>query len=183
MAGVALQLRNCDKHLEKDFQRGRASLELARGMLKHCRAESRSSILDLRDGLLEKMMLHDAIQESVFPLIEECGAKFEFVLNGEARRLNQTLERHILRIAKEAATNAARHANPSHILIELFYGSAELSLKIEDDGSGFLVDNLPKSERFGVRGLQERVTRMNGKISIVSEIGCGTKICVTVPIN
>ena len=178
LAGVALQLRSSLKQIEAGPQKGRSALELAQGMLRYCRDESRNSILDLRGGLLEKMDLPAALREALQPLAEECGAVLEVEVSGMPRRLKQYAERHLLRIAKEAATNAVRHAAPGRLRVELAYGPAELSLTIRDDGAGFDVDGLAKSERFGLQGMRERANRIHAKINIQSRPESGTTVCV-----
>ncbi len=178
LAGMALQLQSSAKQLEIDPNRGKEALRLAQGMLKHCRYESRNSILDLRGGLLEKMDLPAALRESIRPLAEECGAELEVEVAGVPRRLRQFAERQLLHIAKEAATNAARHATPHRIRVEIEYLPGALRLEVVDDGTGFAVDRLAKAERFGLQGMRERANRLHGMLGIESSIGAGTTIRV-----
>ena len=178
LAGMALQLQSCTKQIDANLERGKEALKLAQGMLRHCRDESRNSILDLRGGLLEKMDLPSAIGKSIQPLADECGAALEVDVKGEQRRLKQFAERHLMRMAKEAATNAARHASPKRIRVELEYRPDALALRVVDDGAGFSVDQLPKSERFGLQGMRERANRIGATIEIGSDVGQGTTMRV-----
>ncbi|MEM6884801.1 MAG: ATP-binding protein, partial [Verrucomicrobiota bacterium] len=146
------------------------------GMLRHCREESREAIMDLRGGLLEKMDLPAALRKELPVLVEECRAKLEVTVTGEIRRFQAKAERHIFRIAKEAVTNAVRHASPSNIEVELHFRPKAFELLIEDDGIGFEVERLSKSERFGLQGMRERANRVQGLIEIKSSRGQGTLV-------
>lgn len=90
-------------------------------------------------------------------------------------------ERNLLLIAKEAATNAARHAKPSTLSVELVFADDVLSLRIVDDGQGFAVDHLPKAGRFGLQGMHERINQLNGSIQIKSALDKGTAVGLNIP--
>lgn len=178
LAGLALQLQSCLRQLDVGVEKGRDALKLAQGMLRYCRDESRSSILDLRGGLLEKMDLPSALRESIQPLADECGAKVEVEVQGVARRFKPFAERHLLRVAKEAATNAVRHAKPSVLSIRLRFEPAAFQMEVADDGGGFDAASLHKSERFGLQGMHERINRLHGTLSVESVPGQGTTVGV-----
>ncbi|VGO22432.1 Sensor histidine kinase LiaS [Pontiella sulfatireligans] len=176
-----------EQHLEKagsevvkDAARNRKAIDVVRSMLAYCSEESRSSILDLRGGVLERMDLSAALQETLEPLARECGARLDFLVKGEPRRLKQVAERNLLLIAKEAASNAARHAKPGRIGVELAYSGSGLALRIEDDGCGFSVDGVPKVGRFGLQGMHERINHLEGTIQVKSRLGEGTSIQVEI---
>lgn len=181
LAGLTLLLKSCAKQLDGNLEKGKETLRLAQGMLRHCRTESRGSILDLRGGLLEVMDLPAALDKLIQPLADECGAELRVTISGSTRRLKPFAEHHLLRMASEAATNAARHASPKLISVALDYQPAALSLTVSDDGAGFGVDQLPKSRRFGLQGMRERANRIRGQIEIESVIGQGTTIVINLP--
>ncbi len=181
LAGMALQLKSCAKQFDGNLEKGKASLKLAEGMLRHCREESRTSILELRGGLLEKMDMASAFREAVRPLADECGAKFTVKVKGKPRRLQQYAERHLFRIVKEAATNAVRHAKPKTLSIDLQFSPTQLEISVCDDGAGFDVSKIARSERFGLQGMLERANRLHGKVDLDSTPGKGT--CVKISLN
>ena len=174
-------LERAEEDIIEDAVRNHKAIEVVQGMLAHCSEESRSSILDLRGGLLERMALPEAIEAALEPLGDECGADTEMAVKGTPRRLKQEAERNLLLIAREAATNAARHAQPEKISIELTYAPDSLSLSIVDDGAGFTVNDVPASGRFGLQGMHERINRLNGTIQISSLPGQGTTVGIHLP--
>jgi two-component system sensor histidine kinase DegS len=55
-------------------------------------------------------------------------------------------------------------------------------LEVEDDGKGFDTAFLKKNDTFGILGIKERVTSLNGKFDLASSPGNGTKIVIAIPV-
>lgn len=73
-----------------------------------------------------------------------------------------------LRVVQEILRNIEKHA-----------GATKITINITDDGQGGVT---LKENSFGIRGLYERVARINGEIHIEST-SKGTKIGVTIPLD
>ncbi len=58
----------------------------------------------------------------------------------------------------------------------------EIILQIKDDGMGFNTALLKNNQTFGILGIQERVTSLNGKFDLVSSPGKGTEITIIIPV-
>ena len=82
-------------------------------------------------------------------------------------------------IAMEALNNIMKYANASSVTILLKNRKNSVSLEVEDDGRGFDLKNIGKGG-MGLRIMQERVAKVDGKLFIKSIPGKGTKITVTV---
>lgn len=104
-------------------------------------------------------------------------------LGGAYRPLDPRVERELLRIAQEALSNVQRHAHATKASIELHYSSDTLMLTIEDNGVGFRVDEASqKVGHYGLLGLKERASEIDGALDITSQPGHGTRITLRVPI-
>jgi signal transduction histidine kinase len=88
----------------------------------------------------------------------------------------------LVRIAREAITNAGRHGRPSKITVSLANGDGIL-LRISDDGRGFRVDDpqVFAGDRWGVAGMRERAAALGGRCDVTSRPYGGTKVEVWVP--
>ena len=75
-----------------------------------------------------------------------------------------------------------RHAQAHTVELTLTVENADLRLTISDDGVGF-VENPGRPVSFGVVGMRERVLMMGGQLSLHSELGEGTTLSVTVPLD
>ena len=88
----------------------------------------------------------------------------------------------LLRIAREAITNAGRHGRPSKIVVGLANGDG-VTLRVSDDGRGFRPDD-PRvfaGGRYGVAGMRERAEALSGSFNLQSRPYGGTRIEVWVP--
>ena len=86
----------------------------------------------------------------------------------------------IYRIAQEALNNATRHSGAKRARVELDWDGQTITVSISDDGQGF------DSERvrgLGLLGMEERVRRLGGKVTIHSRPREGTNIRVELPVS
>jgi signal transduction histidine kinase len=99
--------------------------------------------------------------------------------------VSSSVTHHLLRIAQEAITNSVRHGAAKQITVVLNYAEDAVSLAVNDDGCGFVPQQVLTRElgHFGLRGLRGRADKINGDIKIVSEPGEGASIQIRVPIS
>jgi len=88
----------------------------------------------------------------------------------------------LFRILQEALTNVMRHAQAHTVELTLALEGQHLRLTISDDGAGF-VQGQGRPVSFGLVGMRERVLIMGGQLSLDSELGEGTTLSVTVPLD
>ena len=94
-------------------------------------------------------------------------------------KLDVDVRRDLFLIFKEAVNNAARHANPTQVEIEMRAEGAWLSLQIVDDGVGF--DPLIESEGQGLASMRRRAQSLGGTLFVESQAARGTKIKLEIP--
>ncbi|CAE6759899.1 Serine/threonine-protein kinase PknD [Paraburkholderia aspalathi] len=86
----------------------------------------------------------------------------------------------LFRLVQEALTNVARHASANEVIITLERTPDACVLEIRDDGQGFDAQAIRKTS-FGLAGMEERVLMLGGRIEVVSSLGTGTAIKVSLP--
>lgn len=181
LAGLSIQLGNTRSKLTKSPDEVERALDLAQSMLRHCRAEARTSIRDLRSVTLEQRGLIGAMKEILAPVAEEGGMTFDLAISGSPMKLGESIETHLLRIAQESVSNAAKHAHAQGVSVRLHYRPSEIALEIEDNGSGFDTHAPLPRGHFGLRGLQERANKIQATLTVDSVPGRGTLIRVITP--
>lgn len=87
----------------------------------------------------------------------------------------------LLRIAREAITNAARHGAATRVHVRLFAGGTEVHLRVSDNGRGFDAAAAPAAGRLGVTGMRERAAALGGQLTIASQRPGGTEVEVVLP--
>lgn len=86
----------------------------------------------------------------------------------------------LLMVAREAIANAGSHGQPGWIRISALIEDAYLTLRVSDNGSGF-VPTAPANgagEHYGLLGMNERMSRIGGTLTIQSELGSGTQVFI-----
>jgi PAS domain S-box-containing protein len=144
--------------------------------------------IELRPALLDDLGLSAALRWYVDRYAQRTGITAR-VLNGlkEDTRLPRELETACFRIAQEALTNVARHAQASNVSVQLERSRERMLLTIIDDGIGFDISKLRKSASpaaaLGLRGMEERALVLGGYIEIESGSESGTQIRATFPLK
>jgi signal transduction histidine kinase/YHS domain-containing protein len=142
----------------------------------------RNLIGDLRPPALEELGLIPALKMQLDTIQR---VEVTLTTNGEPRRLEETQELTLFRVAQEALRNITRHSQATHIHVNVNYQPQGVSLQIQDDGCGFRppmhLGDLAFQHHYGLLGIQERVTSLDGRFKIDSHIGSGTTLIVYLP--
>lgn len=94
----------------------------------------------------------------------------------EPLQLDETLERVLAFVVREAVTNVLRHAAAHRVEVELASDSLGVRLVIADDGRGGI-----EHQGQGLTGMRERITAINGTLELESPRGAGTRLSIRAP--
>jgi signal transduction histidine kinase len=86
----------------------------------------------------------------------------------------------LLRIVREAVTNASRHGHAGLIEVGLENGDG-LRLSVADDGIGFDPANVVDGEGFGLSTMRARTRDLGGELRITRRPEGGTQVEVLIP--
>jgi signal transduction histidine kinase len=101
----------------------------------------------------------------------------EFQSFGEIK-LNKEQELVLYRCAYELVNNAMKHANASHILIQLIQEPKQITLTVSDNGKGIAEG----TKGMGLQNIRERIEPYHGEMQVISPEGQGTEINITQPL-
>jgi len=104
----------------------------------------------------------------------------DFQAYGEIPRLNLEFELTIYRIIQELVQNILKHAQASHILVQLSCDDQLLTVTVEDNGKG--IPDQVLSDGMGLNNIKTRVKALDGQINIESS-SAGTSIYLEFNIN
>jgi signal transduction histidine kinase len=160
-------------------------IDNAFGVLKNSINSVRNISYNLRPPSLTEFGISHAISHHLGNAFDE-SVETDFSSAGiENIELDFTTEINIYRIVQEALTNIKKYARATKVMVRLIASSPNILLKIEDNGVGFNADlELGKTidaTKMGLKGIEERVSMMNGKVSIKSVVSKGTRIAVEIP--
>jgi two-component system NarL family sensor kinase len=156
----------------------RRALALTRSTLD----EARRSVLELRAAPLEGRTLAEALTALAEDLRAGGSGTVRVSHDGETRSLPPAVEVGLYRIAREALTNVARHANAAEVTVHVAVGPERVRMQVEDDGVGFDPARVPPG-RYGLIGMTERARLLGGTLTIESAPGEGTTVAADVPLR
>jgi two-component system sensor histidine kinase UhpB len=154
-------------------------------LTQHTLESIRTLALQLRPAVLDDLGLHAALRW----LAEDCRERLRISVElhrevpttpTPGKEYPSLYETTLFRVAQESLTNVARHAQATHVSIELAQDEENISLRIHDNGQGY--ETTQRGSGLGISGMQERVSLLNGTLNLSSEAGKGTTVEVTLPL-
>jgi signal transduction histidine kinase len=93
-------------------------------------------------------------------------------------RVEPSVGENLVRIAREAIANAARHSGAGTIRVELA-GGRPLCVRVVDDGTGFEPASGAPRGGYGLVGMRERAKAIGADLTLRSRPGAGTEVRVS----
>ncbi|MFZ5587152.1 MAG: PAS domain S-box protein [Thermodesulfobacteriota bacterium] len=163
---------------KKAAERAQAMCEL----IDRTITEVRSIATRLRPAVLDDLGLVDALEWHTSDFEKRTGVPCRLAL-GVADQIKGVSAIAAYRVAQEALTNVARHAEASRVEVSLSSDDGWLVLRVSDDGRGFDPDGHPGQDGWGVAGMRERAGLVGGHLSILSAPNAGTTVELRLPLG
>ena len=97
-------------------------------------------------------------------------------------RLPEDVSLCLYRVAQESLRNIREHAGARSVRVTLQGGGGEVVLRIEDDGRGFVREQVRGKGGLGLISMEERVRLVGGQLSITPRPGGGARVEARVPL-
>ena len=137
--------------------------------------------VELRPRALDDFGLVPALERLVQTFQEQTGVEVIMEPRLGPERLPSEIETALYRIIQEALTNVVKHAHATRVSIVLSRRGNTVSAVFEDDGRGFAVDEA-RADRLGILGMKERLSLLDGSLTVESSPGGGTTLVADVPL-
>jgi signal transduction histidine kinase len=175
LVALSLALRRARSQLPADAGEETAStLDDAAEQLKAALAELRTLARGIHPAILTEAGLAAALRalarESLVPTTVEADLPDD---------LADPIEAAAYYVAAEALTNAAKYAEASEVVIRASADADELRIAITDDGRG----GADPTAGSGLRGLEDRVAALGGRLEVHSEARGGTRVSAWLPLQ
>jgi signal transduction histidine kinase/ligand-binding sensor domain-containing protein len=156
----------------------RARLEATLEQADRIVAEGRDRVLNMRAALEQGGTLSEKLSYIGTSLMQGKPVAFTFTVQGREPDCRTGIVGPLCDITREAVLNALRHGNPSRVSITLHYGRGELSLRVEDNGSGIAPEIIKRGRQghFGLPVMKERAQAMGAALEILTPTSGGTVI-------
>ena len=147
----------------------------------------RDMSLDLRPPLLDDLGLHAALEWTLQRREQAAGWQTTIVADPLPGRLAPEIETACFRVAQEALTNVARHAQAKKVQVRLRIVGGELELAVRDDGRGFDPEEVKRRPAqhasLGLVSMKERAALVGGWLEISTSDGGGTEVRAAFPLR
>lgn len=172
---ISLMKRNSSADvLKRDFDRIE---ELLIKTIKGVRHISHS----LNTGLIQQMGLVDQLEKDFDYIQDAADLRCSLQITGEQYPLKAEQNLLIYRIIQESVQNVIKHANASHLLLSLNYEPTRLTIRVKDDGQGFLISEKQESETLGLRNIASRCRLLKAQYQVNSLPDKGTESVIILP--
>jgi signal transduction histidine kinase len=142
---------------------------------------AREAVAALRSPMHADSGFCNLLRRTVEDYGDRFGLRVEFTFDGvHTTHIAPRTQAEILRIAQEAMTNVARHANATVVGVRLTIRDDRITLRVADNGSGFDVA-LTGSNSYGLMSMRERASLIGGRLRVASHAGAGTRVVLTAP--
>ncbi len=138
---------------------------------------------ELRPAVLDEYGLMDALQWHTRQFMESTGIKAELITEKKTLKIGEQIATCIYRVYQEALTNIARHASATKVITTIHCNDTTIEVVIEDNGCGFDDALVDVAKSFGLLGMRERIRALQGSFGITSQIGSGTRINISLPMQ
>jgi signal transduction histidine kinase/lysophospholipase L1-like esterase len=183
MAAALVQLRLAKKQLKQNGETAIRHLDPALVLVADSLREARNSIWNMRSHVLEGGDLSGALEGILKQMADGTEIATSFEVSGKPRRFSPVIENNVLRIGQEAITNSVKYSQAHNIRMLLDFGREQFLLRVTDDGRGFDPLDPKESEGgFGLVGMRERASELNGKLDIRSGEGRGAEVTLRIPL-
>lgn len=179
LTAQSIQLENALLFLSQDVEKTEAFLREAKELGTRSLQEVRRSLSTLRSDPLQGQTLEGAIAKlvsdyrSTTGIVPHCTLQVSTAIPAE-------ITTALYRIIQESFTNIYKHSGATQVTIFLQESPDSLYLQIADNGQGF--DPERNTTGFGLQGMRERTTALNGQFFLTSQPGKGCRIQISIPL-
>jgi two-component system, NarL family, sensor histidine kinase UhpB len=177
LTGVMLQVEGLAGMIPHEL---RDQLDELRETARHGTEEVRRIARRLRPEALEDLGLESALAALAAAIGDQAELRIERRLE-PGLPLSQEQELVVYRIAQEALTNVARHADATEVQLRLERTNGRAILTVRDDGGGLPPGAFRSSQ--GIRGMRERAMLIGAQLTIGKPAAGGTEVQLSIPLE
>jgi signal transduction histidine kinase len=173
-----LHLEGALRLLDRNPVKAKTLLQEAQDLGKATLQDVRRSVTILRTDPLHDRSLAAAVQVLCEDHVRS--TRTQPICQLQAPALSPAQTTVVYRMIQESLTNIAKYANATIVTIDLAQQAEQVTLKIQDNGVGFALAQTHMG--FGLQGMRERITSLDGQLEIITRPNQGCQIIATFPI-
>lgn len=158
--------------------------------LKTIAEASYKAATEIRSLLLEKQVVHltagtleRRLKDEMEIFRARTGLKLKFECTIDAHSLPYAVEQELYFALREGIINAIRHSRATELNLSLTQNESTCSVALRDNGVGFDKSSVAGGGGFGLKGMRERIEKVDGHLAIETAPGKGTCLSIEVPLR
>jgi hypothetical protein len=186
LSNFILQAEICQRFFDNNPDRARAELNALKGAAASTFGSIKNFIFDLRPMMLDDLGVVPTLRRYVESIQEKHDLSISITVTGIERRLEEHIEVTVFRAVQELLNNAMVHGRATQLQVLLDLDQDRIMAVVEDNGSGFNVDEAIADDAKGSIGLstlRERIEMLNGELNLQSSLGQGTRAEFSIPVE
>ena len=184
LVGINVELSALATGASSGLRALKAKIANTRALVENSVREVHRFARELRPAVLDDLGLIPALHAYSKNLAARKKIKIHMTAFGGVEALGGGKRTVLFRVAQEALTNVARHANATEVGMSIREISGAIRMEISDNGQAFNVEQALGANnptRLGLIGMKERIEMVGGRLSIKSVGGQGTTVCADIP--
>ena len=179
LGALLVDLGSLSTNLPEDRIRIKERLDNMKSVAELAVGAVRDIALLLRPSMLDDLGLIAALEWQG----REVSRRSEMEVSVESENVSEVLPDEykicVYRLVQEALNNAVRHARARNAKVRVAQNQNRIAVEIGDDGRGFQPE---RARGLGIMGMEERVKRLGGTLTVDSAPGRGTAIKADLPL-
>jgi signal transduction histidine kinase len=181
VAILALGLENAEETMPASFEELHKQLRELANSTTQLGDDLHALSHRLYSSTIESLGLVPAVGALCKEFTVQQGIKVYFTADEVPRSVHPDAALCIFRIVQESLRNLKKYSGAEMADVELQVAGDRLEISVHDNGRGFDLSNLRRSEGIGIRSMDGRARMLGGKFAIHSEPGKGTTVEACVP--
>ena len=184
LAMLSMDLRRMEKDPSSDPEHLRDEIRRVSECLTDVSDDVRQMAYRYHPSILEDLGLVKAVRRLVDDFSARTGITSSYVHKDPGALLPAEVTICLYRVVQESLSNITRHAQATHVDIELICEDEVVSLSVRDNGVGFDAGKLAQvGGHLGLLSMKERVRQAKGTLEVESPPTHGTQIRVEIPLT
>lgn len=146
--------------------------------------QSVAEVRTISHNLMPQILTDNGLTEALEELVNKINAgrtlRVNFDHSGFAVQLDKPKEISVYRVIQEALNNMLKHSGADTVELKLIQQGTGLRIVITDNGKGFDTTLIENSKGIGWKNIATRLSLINGKFTVDSKPGKGTRIMIDV---
>jgi signal transduction histidine kinase len=166
LVALSVQLEAIQRLYRVNPEQASAQVDEMKALTRSSMDSLRRSLAGLRSPGLGDSALRPALQALCVDFGERTGTDVACQIDKATDHLRLALAEALWRVTQEALTNVEKHAQARRVRVTLSCELSSVLLEITDDGVGLPPGAASGPNRFGLRGMRERVEGLGGTLTL-----------------